>query len=188
MVVDIYGSKDLFVSEYRNLLADRLLTQLDFSPDKEIRNLELLKLRFGENLLHNCEVMLKDISESKRINSHIQSDINYIDSMYPFNFMHLYFKLFDSGKSWEMSSLIISAQFWPVFNKESLELPEEINNEFIKYKTAYESYKGNRTLCWREVTGRVTIEIEIGSKTIEMAVTPTQAVIIWHFQEKSKWF
>lgn len=80
MVVDIYGSKDLFVSEYRNLLADRLLTQLDFTPDKEIRNLELLKLRFGENLLHNCEVMLKDISESKRINSHIQSDINYIDS------------------------------------------------------------------------------------------------------------
>lgn len=86
-----------------------------------------------------------------------------------------------------MSSLIISAQFWPVFNKESLELPEEINNEFIKYKTAYESYKGNRTLSWREVTGRVTIEIEIGSKTIEMAVTPTQAVIIWHFQEKSKY-
>lgn len=84
MVVDIYGSKDLFVSEYRNLLADRLLTQLDFSPDKEIRNLELLKLRFGENLLHNCEVMLKDISESKRINSHIQSDINYIDSGYHF--------------------------------------------------------------------------------------------------------
>ncbi|KAL5285967.1 ANAPC2 family protein [Megaselia abdita] len=170
MVVDIYGSKDLFVSEYRNLLADRLLTQLDFVPDKEIRNLELLKLRFGENLLHNCEVMLKDISESKRINSHIQSDINYIDS-----------------KSWEMSSLIISAQFWPVFNKESLELPEEINNEFIKYKTAYESYKGNRTLCWREVTGRVNIEIEIGSKTLDMSVTPSQAVIIWHFQDKTEW-
>lgn len=86
-----------------------------------------------------------------------------------------------------MSSLIISAQFWPVFNKESLELPKEIYDEFVKYKTAYEGYKANRTLNWREVTGRVTIEIEIGSKTIEMTVTPTQAVIIWHFQEKSKW-
>lgn len=77
MVVDIYGSKELFVNEYRNLLADRLLTQLDFNPEKEIRNLELLKLRFGEALLHSCEVMLKDISDSKRINTHIQSDINY---------------------------------------------------------------------------------------------------------------
>lgn len=72
MIVDIYGSKELFVNEYRNLLAERLLTQLDFTPEKEIRNLELLKLRFGENLLHSCEVMLKDISDSKRINTHIQ--------------------------------------------------------------------------------------------------------------------
>lgn len=77
MVVDIYGSKELFVNEYRNLLADRLLVQLDFNPEKEIRNLELLKLRFGDSLLHSCEVMLKDISDSKRINSHIQSDLNY---------------------------------------------------------------------------------------------------------------
>lgn len=72
MIVDIYGSKELFVNEYRNLLAERLLTQLDFTPEKEIRNLELLKLRFGENLLHSCQVMLKDISDSKRINTHIQ--------------------------------------------------------------------------------------------------------------------
>lgn len=74
MVVDIYGSKELFVGEYRSLLADRLLYQLDFNPEKEIRNLELLKLRFGEILLHNCEVMLKDISDSKRINANIHND------------------------------------------------------------------------------------------------------------------
>jgi anaphase-promoting complex subunit 2 len=73
MIVDIYGSKELFVNEYRTLLADRLLSQLDFTPEKEIRNLELLKLRFGDELLHKCEVMLKDLSDSKRINSHIQS-------------------------------------------------------------------------------------------------------------------
>lgn len=82
MVVDIYGSKELFMSEYRNLLADRLLTQLEFSPEKEIRNLELLKLRFGESLLHNCEVMLKDIADSKRINTHIHSDPKYVESKY----------------------------------------------------------------------------------------------------------
>lgn len=73
MIVDIYGTKELFVNEYRTLLAERVLTQLDFTPEKEIKNLELLKLRFGETLLHSCEVMLKDISDSKRINTHIQS-------------------------------------------------------------------------------------------------------------------
>lgn len=77
MVVDIYGSKEMFVNEYRNLLADRLLIQLDFYPEKEIRNLELLKLRFGDSVLHTCEVMLKDISDSKRIDAHIHSDSQY---------------------------------------------------------------------------------------------------------------
>lgn len=75
MVVDIYGSKEIFVNEYRSLLADRLLSQLDLKSESEIRNLELLKLRFDETMLLSCQVMLKDITDSKRINSHIQTTI-----------------------------------------------------------------------------------------------------------------
>lgn len=90
------------------------------------------------------------------------------------------------GKAFGISSLILSSQFWPTFNKETLELPEEIQAEFKKYTTSYEAYKGNRTLCWRPVTGRVVIEIQLANKSIEMAVTPTQAAIIYHFQNKSK--
>ncbi|XP_053963904.1 anaphase-promoting complex subunit 2 [Anastrepha ludens] len=170
MVVDIYGSKELFMNEYRNLMADRLLTYLDFNADKEIRNLELLKLRFGDSLLHSCEVMLKDLTDSKRINSHISSDSKY-----------------NENKMFDISAFIISAQFWPSFNKESLELPEEIANEFEKYTKVYEAYKGNRTLNWRTVTGRVNIVIEIGERTIEMTVAPTQAIILYHFQYKDEW-
>lgn len=187
MVVDIYGSKELFMSEYRNLLADRLLTQLEFSPEKEIRNLELLKLRFGESLLHNCEVMLKDIADSKRINSHIHSDPKYVEStaidkskLNTIPNIHIFL-----DKQFDISSLIISAQFWPSFNKESVELPEEIANEFQKYTKSYEEYKGNRTLNWRTVTGKVCISIELGERVLEMTVAPTQAIIIYHFQNKS---
>uniref|UniRef100_A0A1A9VX65 Anaphase-promoting complex subunit 2 TPR repeats domain-containing protein n=1 Tax=Glossina austeni TaxID=7395 RepID=A0A1A9VX65_GLOAU len=87
------------------------------------RNLELFKLRFGEPLLHNCEVMLKDITDSKRINSHIQSDPKY------------------------------------------------------NYTKSYEDYKGNRTLNWRSVTGRVNIAIEMGQRTLEMTVAHCLAKI-----------
>ncbi|XP_039955850.1 anaphase-promoting complex subunit 2 [Bactrocera neohumeralis] len=170
MVVDIYGSKELFMNEYRNLMADRLLTYLDFNADKEIRNLELLKLRFGDSLLHSCEVMLKDLTDSKRINSHISSDTKYKEN-----------------KTFDISAFTISAQFWPTFNKESLELPDEIANEFEKYTKAYEAYKGNRTLNWRTVTGRVHILIEIGQRIIEMTVSPTHAIILYHFQDKDEW-
>ena len=73
MLVNIYGSKELFVNEYRTLLSNRLLNpnqfQFTYDTDKEIRNLELLKLRFGEASLHQCEVMLKDIGDYKRINN-----------------------------------------------------------------------------------------------------------------------
>ena len=91
-----------------------------------------------------------------------------------------------SDKQFDISSLIISAQFWPSFNKESVELPEEIANEFQKYTKSYEEYKGNRTLNWRTVTGKVNISIELGDRVLDMTVAPTQAVIIYHFQNKCK--
>ncbi len=170
MIVDIYGSKELFVNEYRNLLAERLLSQLDFNPEKEIRNLELLKLRFGESLLHCCEVMLKDISDSKRINSHIQSDTNFIEA-----------------KTIDVAAIIVSSQFWPTFKKETMEFPDVIKEQFESYKKAYESYKGNRTLCWTELNGKVNLEIEVNDKKLDMCVTPAQATIILHFEKQREW-
>lgn len=58
MLVNVYGSKELFVNEYRTLLADRLLAQYSCDTEKEIRYLELLKLRFGDSQLHYCEVKI----------------------------------------------------------------------------------------------------------------------------------
>jgi anaphase-promoting complex subunit 2 len=46
MLVNIYGSKDLFVNEYKTLLGDRLLSSYSYNMEKEIRNLELLKVNF----------------------------------------------------------------------------------------------------------------------------------------------
>ena len=39
----------------RGMLAERLLSKSDFDTDTEIRTLEHLKKRFGENNLHSCE-------------------------------------------------------------------------------------------------------------------------------------
>jgi len=37
------------------------------------KNVEILKIRFGEAALQVCEVMLKDMTDSKRIDGHVQS-------------------------------------------------------------------------------------------------------------------
>lgn len=61
MLVNVFGSKQLFIDEYCKLLADRFLTQFTYNTDKEIRNLELLKLRYlFDEYIHES-------SKSKRI-------------------------------------------------------------------------------------------------------------------------
>ncbi|XP_076619947.1 anaphase promoting complex subunit morula [Colletes latitarsis] len=172
MLVNIYGSQDLFVNEYRTLLADRLLSQLNYHTEREIRYLELLKRRFGENQLHYCEVMLKDIYDSKRIDGHIQSNTSCTLEKEQFR----------------ISALILSAQFWPPFKENwKLELPKFVQNQLHKYVKAFETLKGNRTLCWKPHLGNVTLEIELKDRTLDINVTPIHATIILHFQDKKEW-
>jgi len=60
----------VFIDEYRALLADRLLKlPKPGAITREIKCLELLKLRFGESDLQKCEVMLKDVADSQRLNT-----------------------------------------------------------------------------------------------------------------------
>jgi anaphase-promoting complex subunit 2 len=171
MLVNVYGSQDLFVNEYRTLLADRLLSQLNYHTEREIRHLELLKRRFGENQLHYCEVMLKDVYDSKRIDGNIHSDSSY----------NLQRELFPT------SALILSAQFWPPFKEDwKLKLPNVVQNQLNKYVKAFEALKGNRTLCWKPHLGNVSLEIELKDRKLDINVTPVHATIILHFQDKSE--
>lgn len=166
MLVNVYGSKELFVNEYRTLLADRLLTQLSCDTEKEIRYLELLKLRFGDSQLHFCEVMLKDVADSKRINQHIKQDEQY------------------SEDEVSMSAMVLSAQFWPAFKEEKLEIPPQVKAQMESYTKAFETLKGNRTLSWKNHLGTVDLEIELPDRVLNVSVSPVHATIILHFQNK----
>ena len=53
------GGQELFVTEYRLMLADKLVNNLAYDTDREIQNLELLKLRFGESSMHHCDIMVR---------------------------------------------------------------------------------------------------------------------------------
>ncbi|KAH9512448.1 Anaphase-promoting complex subunit 2 [Bulinus truncatus] len=170
-LVNIYGSKELFVNEYRALLADRILMQYNYDVERELRYLELLKLRFGEAQLHFCEVMLRDVTESRRVNARIQDarkNINKHNEM-------------------EMNAMILSAQFWPAFRDEKITLPPELQEHLDKYTKAFEMQKQNRTLLWKPHLGLMNIEIELKEETLNFSVSPVQAAIIMKFQNKTKW-
>jgi len=73
-LLNIYDSKDIFIKEFQELLANRLLALKSYDAKRELKNVELLKLRFGESSLQLCEVMVKDISSSRRIDFNIHTD------------------------------------------------------------------------------------------------------------------
>ena len=57
------------------MLDERLLQAPSMTYEKELKDLELMKLRFGDKNLHQCEVMLRDIKDSERINREVQKQI-----------------------------------------------------------------------------------------------------------------
>lgn len=175
MLVNIYGSKELFVNEYRNLLADRILSQFNYDTEREIRYLELLKLRFGEAQLHYCEVMLKDVTDSRRINSIIKENKKKEEPEG------------EDDEDIEINSMILSAQFWPTFREEKLNLPDSMQRCLENYTKKFESLKGNRTLIWKPHLGLVNIDIELKERTLNLNVSPVHAAIIMQFQNKDQW-
>jgi len=104
MLINLYGNRESFVSEYRNMLADRLLSLRDYETTAEIRLIELLKLRFGEQTLQNCEIMLKDMADSKRLTALITPRLDENERV--------------------IEAIVMSYMFWPSFREEKLTLPE----------------------------------------------------------------
>ena len=117
LLVGIYGTKELFVSEYRSMLADRLMGKADYDCDRELRTLELLKVRFGESSLHAAEVMLRDLAESKRINTNVKSVPNTATPLK---------KRRDLVPIDPLSATIVSQLFWPPLPHENIKLPAQV--------------------------------------------------------------
>jgi hypothetical protein len=55
------------------MLAARLLSKGGYDCEREVRTLEMLKIRFGDAELAACEVMLRDVAESKRLDAAIRA-------------------------------------------------------------------------------------------------------------------
>uniref|UniRef100_A0A667WVJ7 Anaphase-promoting complex subunit 2 n=1 Tax=Myripristis murdjan TaxID=586833 RepID=A0A667WVJ7_9TELE len=174
LLVSIYGSKEIFIDEYRTVLADRLLHQLNYNTAREIRNVELLKLRFGESHMHYCEVMLKDMADSRRINSNIREEESRLGE--------------EEQPPLSLSAMILSSEFWPQLKEEKLELPPLVCQAMEAYTHRYEKLKAMRTLSWKPHLGSVTLDVELEDRVLtNFTVSPIHAAIILHFQDKSSW-
>ncbi|OMJ69256.1 hypothetical protein SteCoe_33071 [Stentor coeruleus] len=170
MLINIYGSQEQFMEEYRIHLSKKLVSNTEFEVVTEIKDLEMLKKRFGEANLHKCEVMIQDVLSSKRING----------------FIHEHKSKDKFLKLGSLDFLIISSYFWPIEEQDyKFKLPEKIAESFQEYSEKYSVVKASRKLKFHEQLGSVTLTLEFdnGSKTWS-GVSPLHAAIISLFDDE----
>ncbi|KAJ1359508.1 APC2 [Parelaphostrongylus tenuis] len=165
MLVSVYGSKDMFVKEYRQLLAERLTSSNTKDPIFERRYLDLLKLRFNEGELQQCEVMLKDIRDSQRID-----------------------RTALGKKCVPVSACIISAHFWPKIDSETVaEFPPALEEALVEYEKAFMDHKESRRLQWMRGVGCVEVSLKLGDVEVNKVVPNPIAAVLYLYLEKESW-
>lgn len=191
-LVSIYETREVIVDELQAYLAMRLLAINDYDSVKEVsrdvflhlltaklRTIELLKIRFGEEALHVCDVMLKDMADSKRIDDHVHGDIDV-----SCNATSLLLTLAPQSV---IHPLIISRMFWPVIQSSSFHLTKKLETVQTKYEAAFHHFKPDKRLRWLQEMGNVSVRLELEDRVVEVEVTPLQAAVAELFESQDRW-
>lgn len=187
--------RDDFINELKNILGDHLLKCLDPEFEKEIRLLELIKIRLGEDKLQACEVMLRDVLDSRRINETIHKSGEQAQHQPPQTPEILGPRtprprraapstpLVKAPPGPALNAQILSSFFWPILRDETFRVPAQIEALQQDYESRFERIKGMRKLRWMNALGDSRITLEFDDRTEDFEhLTPWQVSVVYAFQ------
>ncbi|KAG9380573.1 anaphase-promoting complex protein [Pyrenophora tritici-repentis] len=178
-----------FINELKNIYGDHLLRCQDPEYEKEIRLLELIKVRLGDEKLQACEVMLRDVLESKRINNNSNNNRardtrppqqkpsdarrkkythipppthNKIDPQnhhYAIHSHRHHIIIPAVVVPPTLNAQILSSFFWPQLRDDTFQIPAQISLLQKEYATRFERIKGMRKLRWMNALGNASITL-----------------------------
>jgi anaphase-promoting complex subunit 2 len=183
-LISLFDSKDVFVKELQTALADRLLKKkADY--DQEVSVLEHLKLRFGSSSLQACEVMLRDVLDSRKVDNVIRQDQGM--GVRPVSPSRSTFKdTTTEAEEPQLHSKILSRLFWPTLQDQPFKIPDSIQAAQSRYEAGFESLKQSRKLTWLNALGHVEVELDLTDRIFKDEVLPWQAAVIHAFQSDSE--
>ena len=177
LLVNLYGSKEAFLTEYQNMLAEKLVGGKPYNLDEETKNLELLKLRFGESLLQNCNIIVKDVRESRRINNNVHTTSQGSKTL-----MNRSFIPFE-----KLNTTFISKGYWPIdYSTETLKPPKLLQETFDEYAKKYSEIKDLRKVVWHHTIGYVDITISFDNGDFNFKCLPAHTIVLSYFDERCK--
>ncbi|EDQ86015.1 uncharacterized protein MONBRDRAFT_28655 [Monosiga brevicollis MX1] len=215
LLISIYGDPETLLSQYRNVLAKRLLESRSFATtesvqngsthahhachstqppdptthararprapararvDSETRLLETLKVRFGEDALVNCDILIKDVNESRRVHQSFSQQPVPETPAAPLS-------------KDQVNVLVLSRLYWPGLQTSTVNfrLPDGLEQYLEEYKTSYSRLKAGRHLELRPNEGTVELQLEAGGKQLDLVVSPLAACIINLFEQQPEW-
>lgn len=180
-LISLLETKEVFVKEFQVSLADRLL-QPGRGFEQETKVIEHLKLRFGDQALQACDVMLRDVTDSRRLDSAIrqeklletQGDEQKVTTDIP--------TITDSSLP-ALHAKILSRLFWPPLLDQPYNVPEPILALQHRYQAGFSAVKQSRKLTWLNHLGHVTVELDLEDRVVMEEALPWQATVIYAFQE-----
>ncbi|POS72702.1 Cullin family protein [Diaporthe helianthi] len=192
-LISTLGAEDVFIKEFQAIIADNLLsTQTEFTQEQRV--LDLLKKRFGESALQNCEVMIKDILDSRKVDSMIRMVELGKPAMAPrvFGTPAPTASRMDPGQQLDLEeeqqgllpyqARILSRLYWPNIVQDTFTLPRPVTEQQARYARGYEHLKTARKLTWLDQLGQATVELELEDRTISVECKTFEAAVIYAFQ------
>ncbi|ROT36940.1 Cullin family protein [Sodiomyces alkalinus F11] len=174
-LINALGSRDIFIKEFQNIIAERLLSkQADFP--QEIKVLNLLKKRFGEHALQGCDVMIKDIQDSRRVDAVVSRNIRAAIGLGSPDRR--------AGAIPSYHTRILSRLFWPTLDREHFLLPRPIAEVQRRYDVEYEQLKSSRKLTWLNNLGTATVQLDLQDRSIHTDCKTYEAAVIYAFREE----
>ncbi|KAI2636908.1 hypothetical protein GGS26DRAFT_460382 [Hypomontagnella submonticulosa] len=169
-LIGALGSPEVFIKEFQSIIGERLLSeQAGFT--QEVGVLDLLKKRFGEAPLQACDVMIKDIQDSTRLDGVIhRGAVNHPDKV---------------DRDWTIHARILSRLYWPEIGEERFLLPTNVTEMQKMYETIFERLKPSRKIKWLNHLGQATVELELEDRTISEQVHTYEAAVINAFSEEN---
>ncbi|KAJ9323181.1 hypothetical protein DTO027B5_8561 [Paecilomyces variotii] len=184
-LISLFDSKEMFVRELQNMLADRLIKKrADFEQETSV--LELLKVRFGDSALQACEVMLRDIFDSKRVDAVVRNDQKLARRQPSPRHASPGKKPAVVKDVPQLHAKILSRFFWPNLQEQAFKIPDEIVSLQERYTAGFETLKQSRKLTWLNGLGQVTVELDLEDRVFTDEVTTWQATVIYAFQSEDE--
>lgn len=161
-LLSIFPLTGIFVEEFTRLYGERLLQWDKYSAADIIRDVELLKLRFGANEFSTLDVMVKDIHDSDTFNLNVNLD--------------------------DFVVTVLSKMYWPTVcdnlsENDYFNVP--VQAKFDNYHKNFTQLRNGRGLKLIPSLGTVKLELSLKSGIRNFCVTPAQATVIEVFDDEN---